>query len=59
MGFQDVHFLPSSASLFATCLKTCGGGEGLGSTTCLRTVVGSKQWYAPCKILLLQQNFFL
>ena len=54
MGFQDVHFLTSSASFYATCLKTCGGGEGLGSSVCLRTVVGGRQGHAPCEIFFIQ-----
>ena len=30
----------------------------IGTTSCPRTVVGGKKWYAPCKILLLKQNLF-
>ena len=59
MGFQDVVFLPSKPSFNTTFLKTCGRGECLGSTTCLRTVVGGWQGHAPCKILSLQQSLFM
>ena len=58
MGFQDVAFMPSQASFSTTFLKKCGRGESLGTTTCLKTVVGGKQGHAPCKILLLQQSLF-
>ena len=27
--------------------------------TCLITVVGGRQWHAPCRLLLLQQSLFL
>ena len=53
MGFQDVAFLPSIASFSTTFLKNCGRGESLRATTCPTTVVVGKQWYGPCKILLL------
>ena len=56
MGCQDVAFLPSRDSFFATFLKNCG--KSLGTTTCLNTVVGCKQVHAPSKILLLQQILF-
>ena len=42
MGFHDVAFLPSWAC-FSTFLKHCGRGVGLVNTTCMKTVVGSKQ----------------
>ena len=29
---------------------TCGRGEGLRTTSCLRTVVGVKQGHAPCNL---------
>ena len=59
MAVQDVASLPSEASFSATFLKHCGRGESLGTTTCLRTVVGGKHRHASCKILLLQQHLFL
>ena len=58
MGFQDVAFLPSPVSFSTTCLKNCGGGKNLGTTTCLRTVVGGRQRHTPRKILSLQQSLF-
>ena len=58
MGFQDVAFLSSRASCFTTFLKYCGRRIGLGTTTCLKTVVGGKQGHAPCKILLLHKASF-
>ena len=57
-GFQDVAFLPSGASFSAIFLKNCGGGESLRSTTCLKTVVRSKQGHAPCKMLLFHKVSF-
>ena len=59
MGFQDVAFLPSRAHFATTFLEYCGRGYGLGTTTCLKTMIGGKQGYAPCKVLLLSQVFFL
>ena len=52
MSFQDVVFLPPRASFSTTFLKHCGGGEGLMTTTSLKTVVGGKQGHAPRGILL-------
>ena len=51
--------MSSRADFHTTFLKNCGGGEALGTTTCLRVVVGGKQEYAPCKILSLQQSLFV
>ena len=59
MGFQYVAFLPSRASSHTIFLKNCGRGEGLRTTTCLRSVDGGKQWPAPCNILLRQQIVFV
>ena len=42
MGFSDVVFLLSRDRVSTTCLKTCSGGEGLGTTSCLKTVVEVK-----------------
>ena len=56
MCFQDVALLPPSRASFSTTfLKKCVRGESLGTTTCLRTVVGGKQGHAACEIFLLQQ----
>ena len=41
-----------------TCHESCGRDESLGSTTCLKTVVGGKQGHVLCKILLPQQSLF-
>ena len=59
MGFQDEASLPSRASFSTMFLNNCGGGESLGTTTCLKTVVGGKQGHAPSETLLLQQSLFL
>ena len=59
MGSHDVAFLPSKASFSTTFLTNGGRGEGLRTTTCLRTVVRGKQVHAPCKMLLLRQSLFL
>ena len=58
IGFQDVVFMPSSASFSTTSLKNCGRGESFRITTCLYTVVGGKQGHASCIILLFQQCLF-
>ena len=55
MGFQDVLCLSSRASFSTTFLKNCGRGESLGNTTCPKTVVGGRQGYATCKILVLHK----
>ena len=44
MGFQDVGFLPSRATLYTTFPKYCGKELRLGTATCHKNVVGSKQW---------------
>ena len=56
--FQDVAFLPQ-ANFSASFLKKYDRGESLGTTTCLRTVVGGKQGHAPCKIPFLQQRLVI
>ena len=40
MSFQDVAFLPYRATFSTTLLKNSGTGEGLGTTICLKAVVG-------------------
>ena len=47
MGFQDVALLPSRASFYTTFLKHCG--RGLGTATCLKTVVGVAVGMLPVK----------
>ena len=59
MGFLDVALLPSRAGYSTAFVEDCGRGEYLGTTTCLRTVVGGKQGHAPCQIRTLQQSLFL
>ena len=59
MGFQDVASLPSRTRFSSMFLNNGGGGESLGTTTCLRTVVGCNQGHAPCKVFKLQQSLFL
>ena len=54
MGSQDVAFLPSRASFSIVFAKICGRGEILGTTTCLRTVVGSSKGIFPVKLWLGQ-----
>ena len=56
MCFVDVAFLPPRASFSTTFPKNCGRGGNLGTTTCLKNVVGGKQGHAPCRILLLQKK---
>ena len=60
MVFQDIEFLPSRASFFATFLKNCGRGGSLSTTTCIQIVVGGKQGhtytFAPQSLFLCQSN---
>ena len=58
MGFQDVAFLPSRATFSTTFIKFCGRVEILLTTTHLKAVDVGMQGHTPCKIPLLQQNFF-
>ena len=42
--------VPASRASFSTIfVQNCGRGEGLGTTTCLITVVGVKQGHATLK----------
>ena len=59
MGFLDVAFLPSRASLSTTFLENCVKVKSIATTTCLEIVVWCKQGHAPCETLLLQQSAFL
>ena len=54
MALQDVAFLSSQASL----PTHCGRGKSLGTTICLKTVVGGTQGHAPSRICSLQQSLF-
>ena len=56
MSFQDCY-LPEL--VYATYLKKTGRGKGLGTATCLKTVVVGKEGHAPCNILWLQHIFFM
>ena len=47
--------IPAPQDSFSTTFLT---NYGRGTTTCLRTVVGSKQGHAASKMLSLQQRFF-
>ena len=53
-----IEFIPLLV-FSTTFLTNCGRSESLETTTCPKTVVGGKQGYAPCKVFLLQQSFFL
>ena len=49
VGFQDVAFLPSELLFLPHFLENCGRGESLGTTTCLKTVVGVSKGMLPVK----------
>ena len=51
MGLQDVAFQQSRASFSTTFLKKCGRGKILGTTTCLKDVVGVNMG-PPCVLKL-------
>ena len=59
IGFHDVTFLLSRASFSTIFLKNGGRGESLETATCPKTVAWGRIGHATCKILLLQQSFFL
>ena len=59
MDFQDESFLNSLASFCTTFHSNCGRGESLGTTTCLQTVVGGRQWQACCWTLDPTKPLFL
>ena len=56
---MGMMYLTSQACFSTTFLKNCCRGDSLRTTTCPKTVFGGKQWHAPCKILSLQQSFFM
>ena len=56
MDLQDIAFLPTRASVYVTFLKDCG--EIVGTTTYVKTVVGSKQGCAACKIFCSNKASF-
>ena len=47
IGFWDVTFLPTRACFSTTFLNNCGRGESIGTTTCLKTVVGVGKCMIP------------
>ena len=51
MDFLDVEFPPSRTSFSTTFLENCGIDESLGTTTCLKTVVGVRKVLLPVKYL--------
>ena len=51
MDFQDVAFLPSSASISTTLIEKCGRSECLETTTC------PKQWFGVSKGMLPVKYF--
>ena len=59
MDFQDEAFPPSRASFSTTFPKNCGRDKSLGTTTCLKTVVGGKHGHAPYKILWFRKSLIL
>ena len=58
MGFQNVAFLPSRASISTTFLEDCGRGESLEITKYLKAAIWAKQGHDQCKIILLRQTLF-
>ena len=63
MSFQDVAFIPSRASFSTTFLKHCDIGECLGTSTCLKTMVGvskgmlPERYYRSTKFLFVSIKF--
>ena len=55
MGLSRCGVPAPRATSHTTFLKDCGRGEGLRTTTCLRTVVVGRQGQAACKIILLHE----
>ena len=49
MGFHDVAFLPSCASFSMVFLITCGRGEDLSTTTCLKLLFGVSKCLLPLR----------
>ena len=40
---------PASRATFTTTfLRNCGSGEGLGTTSCPKTMTGGRQGHPPC-----------
>ena len=53
MGFQDVAFLPSQASLYTIFLKNCGRGYILRTAACLETVVVLNKGMLPVRYIYI------
>ena len=54
MCILEKHFMVLSNLVFTShFFERCCRGEGLRTTTSLKTVDGGKQGHAPCKIFLL------
>ena len=59
MSFQDVVLLSSRASFHTTFLRQYDKCESLGTTTCIKTVVGVSKGMLPVKYFHLQQPLFV
>ena len=58
--FLDVAFLSSELVFSTAFLINCGMGNSLWTTICHKSVVGGEQdKQAPCKVILLQEAYFL
>ena len=58
MGFVDVMFLPSCASLSTTFLNNCGSSESLRTAIYLETVVGVSKGTLPVKYFYYNKASF-
>ena len=59
-GFTGCSVPAPRASFYTTFLNICGRGESLGTTTCLKTVVGVIMGMLPVPpVLLCQQSLLL
>ena len=58
MGFQAVVFLPSCAGFCTTFRNNCCRGKRLGTTTCLKTVVGLSKGMLPVEFLHPNKFYF-
>ena len=59
IGFQDIMFLPYIPHLYTSFLIICGGGEGLGTATCLKTVLLINKDTLPVKYLRSDKSSLL
>ena len=58
ISFPDVTFLALRAGFSTAFLNNCDRNESLGTTACLRTVVGCKLGHVTCEILYLHRASF-